>query len=159
VQCVASRAYWQERGRRLQNFFPLPIDAPNEISWNREFAPNTIQCVFLILKIAKFLHFWPVQNGNMCFKQNRHVHILKKPIVTVQDLWRFATFLTPQRSHCLIPLISLKVDGIEIWGGSGRRQLFGYGLALRRSGVILNLNVPFLCTTDYFRFHLLQLFK
>jgi hypothetical protein len=30
---------------------------------------------------------------------------------------------------------------------------------LWRSGVILNLNVPFLSKTQYFRFRLLQLFK
>jgi hypothetical protein len=32
-------------------------------------------------------------------------------------------------------------------------------MALWRSGVILNLNVPFLSKTQYFRFRLLQLFK
>jgi hypothetical protein len=32
-------------------------------------------------------------------------------------------------------------------------------MALWRSGVILNLNVPFLSKTQYFRFRLQQLFK
>jgi hypothetical protein len=32
-------------------------------------------------------------------------------------------------------------------------------MALWRSGVILNLNMPFLSKTQYFRFRLLQLFK
>jgi hypothetical protein len=38
----------------------------------------------------------------------------------------------------------LKVDGNEKWGGSGRKQKISFCPALQRSGVILNLNVPFL---------------
>ncbi len=39
----------------------------------------------------------------------------------------------------------LKVDGNEKLGGSGRGQLFSFSLALRRSRVICNMNVAFLC--------------
>jgi hypothetical protein len=40
---------------------------------------------------------------------------------------------------------SLKVDGNEKRGGSGRRQQISFSLPLWRSRVILNLNVSFLC--------------
>ncbi len=53
----------------------------------------------------------------------------------------------------------LKVDGNEKWEGSGWRQFFGYSLALWRSKVFSSLNVPFLCTTHYFCFRLLQLYR
>ncbi len=40
--------------------------------------------------------------------------------------------------------LPLKVDGNEKWGGSGRKQKISFCPALWWSGVILNLNVPFL---------------
>ncbi len=106
-QCVASRAYWQERGEEVTTFFSISYWRTKRNKFKEEIRLKQFVTCFLILKIAKFFvnteqnrkYVFQTKSGSSYFKLTS--------IVTVQDLWKFATFLTPLRYHCLISLISL----------------------------------------------------